>query len=194
MEGQMTVQERIFLYQAALEKLSIMENGTALEIGTWKGGGSTLQISTAIMNVDLSGHYRGNILHTCEVDPILYSEAVAAYETTPQSKYVVFHNKPSDIVIDELIWKGNIPQFVFFDGPEDPEINMNDFLKLDEHLKVGTRFCMHDWDLDVRFDGLVSTKAKLLRPYLEKSNKWHQIGSLTKPISVGIVLMEKVST
>lgn len=186
MEGQMTTHERTFLYQAVLESLTNTENSTILEIGTWKGGGSTLQISTAIL------HSRGNHeLHTCEVDGQLYSEAVAAYQNTPQSKYITFHNKQSETLIDELIEKDKIPQFIFFDGPEDPAINLNDFIKLDKYLKIGTKFCMHDWDLDIRIDGLISTKAKLLRPHLEQSNNWRQLRSLTKPISVGIVLMEK---
>lgn len=191
MEGQMTPHERDFLYRAAFDYLSSASVGTVLEVGTWKGGGSTLQISTAIMNVAASSGVVHE-LHTCEVDIQLYSEAVAAYGHTPLSKYITFHNRPSTELIGELIGLGKVPQFVFFDGPEDPEINLGDFKLLDGHLKPGARFCMHDWDLDVRIDGLISTKARLLRPYLEGFAGWRQIGYLSKPVSVGIVLFEKV--
>lgn len=191
MEGQMTSQEREFLYRAAFDHLSSVSSGTVLEVGTWKGGGSTLQISTAIMDAAALG--KSHELHTCEVDTQLHAEAVGAYRSTPLFKYITFHNKPSTALITELISSGKVPQFVFFDGPEDPDLNLSDFLLLDKHLQVGARFCMHDWDLDVRIDGLISVKAQLLRPFLEGSSSWRQIGSLSKPVSVGIVLFEKVA-
>jgi len=187
MEGQMTIAEREFLYNAVFNCLQDKHFCTVLEVGTWKGGGSTLQIATALSDID-----KGHMLYTCETDSDFYNQAVASYLNHPLDKYIIFSNSPSDVVIDQLIKEKNIPQFVFFDGPEDPDVNLNDFKKLDEVLEVGSQFCMHDWDLDIRIDGLVSTKAKYLRPYLEKSTRWRKISSLTKPVSVGIVLMEKI--
>lgn len=183
MEGQMTAHERTFLNKAVYERLKNETNGIVLEVGTWKGGGSTLQISTALNSIN-----NGHILHTCETDVALYTQAVESYSNHVLGKHIVFHNKPSTVVIGQLISENKIPKFVFFDGPEDSRTNLDDFIKLDAHLPSGTQFCMHDWDLD----GLISTKARLLRPYLEKSENWRQISSLTKPLSVGIVLMEKL--
>ena len=182
----MTAQERIFLHGAVYQRLKDEENAAVLEVGTWKGGGSTLQIATAIKNTG-----RNHILHTCETDIQLFTQAVESYSNNDLNKFIRFNNIPSTALIDRMIDENNIPKFVFFDGPEDPAINLEDFKRIDEHLKPGAQFCMHDWDLDVRIDGLVSTKAKLLRPYLENSKNWRQLSNLTKPVSVGIVLMEK---
>ena len=61
---------------------------------------------------------------------------------------------------------------MFFDGPEDPGLNLSDFKLLEPFLRQGAVFCAHDWDTDMRDDGLVSVKAELLRPYLENSQDW----------------------
>ena len=187
MEGQMTTAEREFLYNAVHTHLRDKNGAAVLEVGTWKGGGSTFQIANALSHIN-----KGHILYTCETDVGLYNEAVASYRNHPLDKHIFFLNSPSNVLIEQLIGSKIIPQFVFFDGPEDPEINLNDFKRLDEFLEVGAQFCMHDWDLDIRIDGLVSTKAKLLRPYLESLKNWRRLDSLTKPVSVGIVLMEKI--
>lgn len=204
-------EERKFLHDAVLK----CNPTIVLEVGTWKGGGSTLQIAAAleqlskpkvvcdettntpdvIANNELRAtvSLKNCILHTCEVNEDFYAEAIRGFANSPYSKFIVFYNSPSTEIIKQLIATKQIPQFVFFDGPEDPVLNINDFKLLDEHLPVGTHFCMHDWDLGVRADGLSSTKALLLRPYLERSSTWKIIKSLTAPVSVGIVLAEKIA-
>jgi len=181
-------EERRFLYEAVRERNPVV----ALEVGTWKGGGSTLHITSALYE---HGTWSARLLHTCEVDLNLFNEAVAAFENTHLRPYVNFNNKPSTVLINELIQSGQASQlgFVFFDGPEDPELNINDFKLLDPHLPVGTYFCMHDWDLGTRADGLSSTKATLIRPYLENLPTWQILSTLTAPASVGIVLAKKIA-
>ncbi len=182
-EGQMWPDERKFLYDAVLKR----KPSISLEVGTWKGGGSTLQIASALRSIN------HGILHTCEVDYDLYQEAINGFNTLPENDFVRFYNQPSTTLIKSLIKTNQIPDFVFFDGPEDQHLNLNDFMLLDEYLKIGTYFCMHDWDIGVRADGLSSTKAVLIRPYLESLSNWHIIGKLTTPVSVGIVLAEKTA-
>jgi len=177
----MWLEERVFLNNAVCEAKPFI----ALEIGTWKGGGSTLQIVNAITTY--GGH-----LHTCETDNILYQEAIKSYQHSNLNQYISFYNKPSTDVINDMIKRNLIPQFIFFDGPEDSDLNLSDFKLLDQHLPVGTYFCMHDWDLGMRVDGNISIKALYLRPYLEKLSTWKILRSLTAPISVGIVLAQKV--
>ena len=182
MEGQLLPDEREFLYNAVAER----SPSIVLEVGTWKGGGSTLQIAMALSLND-------GILHTCELDKSLYDIAVKSYEGTLHDHRISFWNISSTELINQLINDDRIPEFVFFDGPEDPIINMNDFKLIEKHLPIGAYFCMHDWDTGVRIDGLKSTKAVLVRPYLEQSNKWEILRSLTAPVSVGIVLAKKRS-
>ena len=186
MEGQMLPEERKFLYNAVIN----CKPKLVLEIGTWKGGGSTFQIASAIHENNNDGR-----LYTCELDKDLYDSAVNNFLMSPLNKIINFYNIPSTELIHKLIESNNMKDFdfIFFDGPEDPQLNLDDFKLLDNHILPGTYFCMHDWDLGLRVDGLISTKAKLLRPYLEQSQKWKIIDSLTYPISVGLVLAMKVS-
>lgn len=211
MEGQMWPEERALLYTAVME----CNPTITLEVGTWKGGGSTLQIATALQQLskpkvvcdhttntpDIIANnelraivsMKNGILHTCEVNEDFYAEAVRGFANSSLSEHIVFHNIPSTDLIKQLIVTKQIPQFVFFDGPEDPELNINDFKLLDEHLPIGTYFCMHDWDLGIRADGLSSTKAQLLRPYLEQLPTWKILRTLTAPVSVGIVVAKKIA-
>jgi predicted O-methyltransferase YrrM len=174
--------ERALLYRSVLEQRPTI----ALEVGTWKGGGSTLQITTALQDLN-HGH-----LYTCEVDPAFYKQAVASYEASPLAKYVTFHQLPSTDLIKKLFESRLVPSFVFFDGPEDALLNLNDFKLLEERLELGACFCMHDWDLGIRPDGMQSQKAELLRPYLEQSARWQILTTLTAPVSVGMVVAKKI--
>ncbi len=180
MEGQMWPAERDFLANAIKER----NPSIILEVGTWKGGGSTLQIANAMAE--------SSTLITCEVDKNFYDQAMRDLSDHKNFDNIKFNNVPSYELIDDIIENGVIPEFVFFDGPEDPEINYNDFKRLEEYVKPGTYFCMHDWDLGVRADGLTSTKAEYVRPYVEKSDKWDILRTLTSPVSVGIVLAKKL--
>jgi hypothetical protein len=63
--------------------------------------------------------------------------------------------------------------FIFFDGPEDPNVALNDFKVLEEYVKFGTVFSMHDWCITTRkYDNGISTKSLFLKPYIENSNSW----------------------
>lgn len=181
-EGQMWPKEREFLYSAVLARRPHL----ALEIGTWKGGGSTYQIASAMRQAQIGK------LYTCETDVELYNSAVDSYKDSELRKHIEFNNIDSTTLIHKLLNSNMIPDFVFFDGPENPDLNLSDFILLEPHMRPGNLFCMHDWDTDLRPDGFISVKAQKLRPYIENSNKWKILMSLTAPISVGIVLAEKL--
>jgi predicted O-methyltransferase YrrM len=179
MEGQLWPDERQLLYDTVFAT----RPNIALEVGTWKGGGSTYQIAMALSAV---GH---GTLYTCETDKQLYLEASNVHKGNDSVKCF---NIPSTQLITNLISASHIPDFVFFDGPEDPDLNLSDFRLLEPFLRPGAVFCAHDWDTGVRDDGLVSTKAKLLRPYLENSKDWEIQSQLTGPVSVGMVVAKLI--
>ena len=182
MIGQLLPQERSLLFDTVLKA----QPKLVLEIGTWKGGGSTYQIASALFST-FSG-----VLHTCEVDPEFFAEAAEIYNTDKWRNIVFCHNIPSTQLINQLIANNTIPDFIFEDGPEDPALNIADLLLLEPHLKKGTIFAAHDWDLDLRVDGGISIKSQLIRPYIENSPKWRIVEYITKPISVGMVVAEFV--
>lgn len=181
MNGQLLPQERALLYNAVIKASPKL----VLEIGTWKGGGSTYQIANALL-ATMSG-----ILHTCEVNTEFFAEASQIYNTDKWRNIVFCHNIPSTKLITQLIANNTIPDFIFEDGPEDPALNIADLMLLEPHLKQGTIFCAHDWDLDVRVDGGVSIKSQSIRPYIENSPNWEIIEYITKPISVGMVVAKR---
>lgn len=172
--------EREFLANAIKER----NPSIILEVGTWKGGGSTLQIANAMDE--------SSILITCEVDKDFYNQAVRDLSDHKNFSNIQFNNVASNELIENMLNDNILPDFIFFDGSEDPEVNYGDFKHLEQYVKPGTYFCMHDWDLGVRTDGLISTKAEYVRPYVEMSSKWEILRTLTNPISVGIVLAKKL--
>jgi len=65
---------------------------------------------------------------------------------------------------------------LFFDGPEDPDIAMEDIKILENYIQPECYFSMHDWELEKRkYDNGISTKAKKIRPYMENSSLWKPI-------------------
>ena len=69
--GQMMPQERKFLFDAVFE----CKPKTVLEVGTWRGGGSTLQIIQALNMFGGIG-----TLHICETNIEWYKESVELYK------------------------------------------------------------------------------------------------------------------
>ena len=187
--GELWPKEREFLFQAVIEK----QPETVLETGTGGGGGSTHQIVRALKENFLTFQAEGH-LHTCEIDMLSFRQAQQIYSVPAWDTFVTCWHLTSENLMHQLIESRKIPDFVFFDGPEDPQVAFDDLKRLESHLKPGTWFGMHDWDLGKRADGKVSTKAEKLRPYLEGSEDWTILRSLTTPISVGIVLAEFTPT
>ena len=96
-------EERKFLREAVLECAPT----TVLEVGTWKGGGSTLQIASALPLGTMAK------LHTCEVNVKFYEEAINNLKNTQYFESIIFYNSPSTDIIKQLISTKQIPQFIF---------------------------------------------------------------------------------
>ena len=175
-EGQMMPAEREALHEEVLAN----RPAHVLEVGCWRGGGSTYQIATALKKLG------GGKLHTCETDKETIDRAYGAFQQTDLWPLVDFHPLPSHVLIQNLLAKGVIPNFIFFDGPEDPNVAMQDFQTLDAVVPSGTIFSMHDWLHDL------STKQKLLKPYLEGLATWKIYRLLVLPVSVGLVFARKL--
>jgi len=180
--GQLLPYERKLLYSFVLR----YKPETVLEVGTGLGGSAYFIVSA--LKENSKGH-----LYSC--DPRLNKIHSFFYD----SDQVSFYKMRSDELIPLLISRELIPDFIFFDGPEDPAVALEDFKLLDKYLKKGTIFSMHDWCTKERkFDKGVSVKAASLRPYLSSLKDWKSLLELDGTAycegedTVGIVFAEKI--
>jgi predicted O-methyltransferase YrrM len=160
-EAEMLPLERKALYDSVV----LNRPKVILEVGTGCGGGGTYFMSRALKdnNIDC-------ILYTC--DPMRGPDQ-SFLEDFP---FVNYRSDYSINIIRELIEKDITPDFLFFDGPEDPLVALNDLKALETVIKEGTILCIHDYDLNMRgYDKAYSTKSKLIRPYLESSDFWDEV-------------------
>lgn len=172
--GELSVYERKLLYSFVkrFKPSIVFEAGTGL-------GGSSYFILNALKDSD-------GVLYTC--DPRRHPDT-SLYREFRRS--LRFYRQPSHKLIDWMLRKKIIPDFIFFDGPDDPNVALNDFILLDKFTKKGTIFSMHDW-------GVQAKKASKLRPYLKSLPTWK---ILCEPkvnevagdgYTVGIVFAEKI--
>ena len=183
MEGQLWPAERSLLYKTIID----LKPKIALEIGTWKGGGSTYQIASALKEIG------EGILITCEPDIEMYKAAFDLYKSVLKDDFpVMLENDYSHNIILKMIEYNHIPDFVLMDGPEDPNVCLNDLKSLENIMKPNSIVAFHDWDLGIRADNLISTKSAFVRPYIEQSTKWKLKYYLTAPESVGFAAYTKL--
>ena len=162
--AEMLPYERESLYRWITQ---IIKPKNIIETGTGVGG------STHFMAKGLQTLKYGEI-YTC--DP----ERRPPVEFFIEFKNVHFYASVSSTMIDDLIQKNIDIDYIFFDGPENPSIAISDMIKLENYIKPGCYFSMHDWEISSRgYDGATSTKASLIRPYIEGSNKWKLIEKLS---------------
>jgi len=151
--------ERFKLFHWVLEKKPY----NILEIGTGKGG-ATYYMAEAIKEIG-----KGHII-TC--DPHRKPD-LKLFKEFP---FIEYYKMKSDVVIQDVIDRGIEIDFIFFDGPEDPKVALRNIKQLEKWITTGTLFSMHDWETEERIhDNGISTKAKLIRPYIEKSKRWREI-------------------
>jgi hypothetical protein len=153
--------ERYSLYNWVV---NIIKPNNILEVGTGVGG-STYFLSKALEKINLNGK-----IYTC--DP----QRSPCDEFFKECNNVIFKNTYSSYLIKEIIDKDICVDYIFFDGPENENVAIEDIKILESHIKPGTYFSMHDWEIVQRgYDNGISIKAKKIRPYMEESQKWKLI-------------------
>lgn len=161
--GEMLAYERKKLYTWILKCAPKI----VLETGTGSGGGSSRFIAEALKP-------SGGDLYTC--DP---GNGPSAALLTKYPNIHYFKVRSTDFlrwVVHEEI----VPQFVFFDGDEDPQLALDDIKIVESIVQPGAMFAMHDWETVPRlFDGGTSTKAARVRPYIEQSKSWQKVEVLS---------------
>jgi predicted O-methyltransferase YrrM len=159
-DGEGTAYERFRLFSW----VKLASPRLILEVGT--GTGAT----SFFMAEALKESRPDGIIYTCDPRPRHSRQLETDYPN------IRFHKDYSTDLIARMILLGEIPEFVFLDGPEDAQLHLNDFQLLDQVLSVGTFFAMHDWEYEPRaYDGNRSIKSAMLRPYIESNKNWKLI-------------------
>jgi len=165
--GEMLPYERYKLYSYVKE----YKPKCVLEIGCGDGGGSTYYILSAMVE-----NNNGSELYTCDPSRGPSSEMKNEFFTT-----LKYYPTTSNVLISNMLNSNVIPDFIFFDGPEIPQIALDDINLLEDKLKVGTILSMHDWHTDTPrgYDNAISIKPQLIKPYLYGSDKWELVEELS---------------
>jgi len=134
-----------------------------LEIGTGTGG-STQYISDA-----LNENGFGKI-YSC--DPV----RSPSRDFLMSRQNLLFYSIESQHLIQSIIADKIDINFIFFDGPENPDVALSDFMELEKHISEGTLFAMHDWHVGIRnYDFAISTKCDKIKPYIENLKNWNLV-------------------
>jgi predicted O-methyltransferase YrrM len=160
--GEMLPIERVRLYQWMME----FRPKCVLEVGTGVGG-STFYISQALSTY-------GGTLHTCDPMRSPPEHFLKRFAGT-----LDYHAKRSDELIAWMKQQAVKPDFLFFDGPEIPDLALEDIHNLESWIEPGCLFAMHDWEQPGgRNRKIVSIKAQKIRPYMESTADWTRLASL----------------
>ena len=171
LRGQLWYAERKLLY----ETIRAYRPVHCFEIGTWRGGGSTLFISQA-----LHDNQQG-MLHTVEVNKEFYNDAMRNYETNlPELvDYVAFHLGDYKTIYGQVLEECKQVDFLILDGAEHGEQTLDQYNFFAPYLRQGSLLMAHDW---------FTEKCELLRREIEGSKQWGIVSVLTPPKSVGLAL------
>jgi hypothetical protein len=155
--GEMLPYERYKLYNWIID----IKPKIIFEVGTGHGGGSTYYIAEAIKHLN-----NGGKIYTCDPERTIESTLLQDFPL------IQFFPIYSEDMLKNLTEQGLKPDFIMFDGPEDPNIAFNDIKYMENFIDDGTHFSMHDWDLYRPYDGHQSTKSVKIREYMENSDNW----------------------
>lgn len=168
--GQMRDKERKAMYNSIIQH----KCKNLLEIGTWKGGGSTYILASAALEIN------GN-LHSIECNTEYLKDAMTLYQGDLKylSDYVTFHLGESQNILPYLIKKVNF-DFILFDGSNDAEQTLTEFnIIIQSNISI---IAVHDWKID---------KAKLIKPLLEDVLKFKNI-CLIEDTCTGFAMFRKL--
>jgi hypothetical protein len=169
--GQMWFEDRRVLYDTVRR----LRPQRCFEVGTWRGGGSTLVIARAL-------HENGSgKLHTIETDEETHRAAVEDYrQHTPHLlPFVDFHLGDYRDRFAAIVEREGGVDFFVLDGAEDGEQTLEQFRFFDERSHAGTGLFAHDWETE---------KARLVRAELESSDTWQIQRTVGEPKSVGLAI------
>ena len=172
--GQMLPSER----QALHEKVLATKPGIVCEVGTWKGGGSTFFIASAMVRNRL-GH-----LHTIEIDPELHATAVHEYDTAwlwLQSA-VTFHLGNSLEIFPTVLAEVGQVDGLMLDGKEDSDQTVLEFQMFLPYLTPTAWVACHDWNCG---------KMTAMRDILTPANGWEPETVITDT-STGFAILQRV--
>jgi predicted O-methyltransferase YrrM len=174
--GQMWFEDRRVLYDTVRR----LRPQRCFEVGTWRGGGSTLVVARAL-------HANGSgKLHTIESEEEPHRAAVESYKQhTPHLlDFVDFHvGDYRDMFPAVLEREGGVDLFVL-DGAEDGEQTIEQFEFFDERAHKGSELFAHDWETE---------KTSMLRPALEATDRWAVRTVVGPPKSVGLAVAIRTS-
>ncbi len=170
LEGQMTPEERQELYKLVTDT----KPDVVFEVGTWKGGGSTYFLSSAL-------HENGKgVLFTIESEAEFFSHAVSLYSGPLKElkPFVNFSFGQSHEIYPNLLktllevnknpdsW--SCIDMVFLDGKEDSDQTLNELNMFSPYLKRDGIVACHDWK---------TSKTDKIRSIMA-SNKWELVSFL----------------
>lgn len=157
-EGQLNSEERRILFEVVRET----RPEVVLEVGTWKGGGSTLHILRAL-EANGYGHLWGieasREVHDQMIENIRLAAGSAAERFTPM------FGLSQDVIPNWLLQRGPDLRvdFAFLDGGDNPAEQITEFRLLAPLMPVGAHLMSHDAHL---------RKGKWLVPYMAKLDNW----------------------
>lgn len=170
--GQLWRAERQIIY----ETVRMIKPQNCFEVGTWRGGGSTFFISSALCHNDYG------ILHTTEINKSYYAEAKRDYSLYAQEllPYVRFHHGSSTEIYPRILTDKKV-DLLFLDGLG-PDQTLAEFQLFEPRFGEDATLIAHDWN---------NEKMNLLRPYIEGSNDWDEIKVIGPPKSVGLAIYQR---
>lgn len=162
-EGQMTPSERECMYNVLIEK----KPETLFEIGTWKGGGSTYFISSALLE------NKKGTLYTIECEKKFYDHAINLYNTTLSylSPYIKFFFGKSEEIYSEILKNIKDIDFLLLDGKEDSNQTIIEYNMFVSHFHSGSLLACHDWNIG---------KMEKLKPIIKNDKNWTLIKELNE--------------
>ncbi len=174
LSGQLFVQERILLY----EGVKTYQPENCFEVGTWKGGGSTLFISQA-----LSENKKGR-LFTIDINEKYFLEAKHSYSKYLKHllPFVDFNLGDYREIYTSILEATKKIDFLFLDGPEDANATLEQYNFFAPYFQKGTVVFVHDW---------FTEKARLVKEILQNENEWEIKKILAPPHSVGFAFAIK---
>ena len=169
LEGQMWFAERRLL----LDAVRTYRPRTCVEVGTWKGGGSTYFTALALQETGQG------VLHTWETDAGLFETARRTYESRlPKlAPHVSFH-------FGDYRKAATVPEVdcLMLDGPEDAGHTLEQLRFFEPRMPPGSVLLAHDWH---------TQKARLIRPLVEEGTLFRIVARVDAPVSVGFIVALK---